>query len=103
MALDAVSQAAFVQLANVAHHFVKELTIRPLTVATITPTTIVRVWPNMFFMGDFVDGGDGSFESLICLHLPFSKCGLYWVTYQLGDDDLNVLGGETVGLPFVAQ
>ena len=86
MALDAVSQAAFVQLANVAHHFVKELTIRPLTVATITPTTIVRVWPNMFFMGDFVDGGDGgdggdgSFESLICLHLPFSKCGLYWVT-----------------------
>ena len=102
MALDAVSQAAFVQLANVAHHFVKELTIRPLTVATITPTTIIRVWPNMFFMGDFVDGGDGSFESLICLHLPFSKRRLRWVAQQLGDDDLNILGNHAVGLPLVA-
>ena len=36
----------------------RDCNIRLLTVATITPTTIVRVWPNMFFMGDFVDGGD---------------------------------------------
>ena len=49
------------ELANVAPHFVKELTIRPLTLATITPTTIVRVWPNMFFIGDssIVPVGDG--------------------------------------------
>ena len=76
MALDAVVQIALVQSANVADHFVKELTIRPLSVAMITPATIVRVWPNIFFIGDAVGGGVGLFGSLICTHLPFGKSGL---------------------------
>ena len=42
-------------------------------------------------------------SGLAILHLLLGELGLLWIAEQLGNGDLNGLGGFTAGLPMVAQ